>query len=63
MTRPSGRADNELRSVQIIPNVNKYAEGSCLIKWGDTHVMCTASVEEKVPLWVKGTGQGWVTAE
>lgn len=63
MTRPSGRANNELRSVQIIPNVNKYAEGSCLIKWGDTHVMCTASVEEKVPLWVKGTGQGWVTAE
>ncbi len=63
MTRPSGRANNELRAVQIIPNVNKYAEGSCLIKWGDTHVMCTASVEEKVPLWVKGTGQGWVTAE
>ncbi len=63
MTRLSGRAADELRSIQIIPNANKYAEGSCLIKWGDTHVMCTATIEDKVPLWVKGTGQGWITAE
>ncbi len=63
MTRLSGRRDNELRSVKMIPHANKYAEGSCLIQWGDTHVMCTATVEDRVPLWVKGSGQGWVTAE
>ena len=63
MTRLSGRRDNELRSVKMIPYANKYAEGSCLIQWGDTHVMCTATVEDRVPLWVKGSGQGWVTAE
>ena len=63
MTRHSGRQENELRTIKLIPNANKYAEGSCLIQWGDTHVMCTASVEEKVPTWVKGTGKGWVTAE
>ena len=63
MSRQSGRQDNELRSVQLITNPNKYAEGSCLVKWGDTHVLCTATVEEKVPNWVKGTGKGWVTAE
>jgi ribonuclease PH len=63
MARHSGRQENELRTIKLIPNANKYAEGSCLIQWGDTHVMCTASVEEKVPTWVKGTGKGWVTAE
>ncbi len=63
MARHSGRQENELRTIKLIPNANKYAEGSCLIQWGDTHVMCTASIEEKVPTWVKGTGKGWVTAE
>lgn len=63
MSRPSGRKENELRAIELIPHASKHAEGSCLIKWGDTHVMCTASIEEKVPQWVKGTGQGWVTAE
>ncbi len=63
MTRPSNRNFNELRAVEIIPNYSKYAEGSCLIKFGDTHVLCTASVESKVPSWMRGTGKGWVTAE
>ncbi len=63
MTRPSNREFNELRSVEIIPNFSKYAEGSCLIKFGDTHVLCSASVESKVPGWMKNTGKGWVTAE
>ena len=63
MSRNLNRKADELRSVRLIPNANKWAEGSCLVEWGDTRVMCTASVEEKVPLWVKGTGQGWVTAE
>ncbi len=63
MTRPSGRAADELRPVSIEVNVNKYAEGSCLITCGGTRVMCTASVEEKVPAWLKNSGQGWITAE
>ncbi len=63
MTRPSGRAANQLRKIEIIPNYTKHAEGSCLVKFGDTHVLCTASVEEKVPGWMKNTGKGWVTAE
>jgi len=63
MTRPSGRALDQIRDVEIIPDVNKHAEGSCLIKFGDTHVLCTASAEEKVPGWMKNTGKGWVTAE
>ena len=61
--RPSGRASDHLRAVQLIPNVSKYAEGSCLAKFGDTHVLCTASVEATGPRWLKGTGLGWVTAE
>ncbi len=61
--RPSGRRADEMRKVEIVPGVSKYAEGSCLIKFGDTHVMCTATVEEKVPSWMKNTGTGWVTAE
>src|SRR5688572_21368717 len=63
MTRPSGRAANQLRTIEIIPNYTRYAEGSCLVKFGDTHVLCTASVEEKIPGWMKGMGKGWVTAE
>ncbi len=61
--RPSSRAANQLRAVEIMPHAAKYAEGSCLIKMGDTHVLCTASVSEKVPAFIKGSGQGWVTAE
>lgn len=64
MTRPSNRKRNELRPVIIEPNVNKYAEGSCLISCGNTKVLCTATVEEKVPPFLKNTGKGgWVTAE
>lgn len=61
--RPSGRAPEQMREIEIIPHVNKHAEGSCLIKFGDTHVLCTASAETTVPRWMKGTGKGWVTAE
>ena len=63
MTRPSGRSLNALRDINFEINVSKYAEGSCLVKFGDTHVLCTATVEEKVPGWMKNTGKGWVTAE
>lgn len=63
MTRPSGRQANQLRKIEIIPNYTKHPEGSCLVKFGDTHVLCTATVEEKVPGWMKNTGKGWVTAE
>ena len=62
-TRHSQRANNELRNVEIIRHYTKHAEGSVLIKFGDTHVLCTASVEEKVPGFLKGKNQGWVTAE
>ncbi|MEM1234951.1 MAG: ribonuclease PH [Pseudomonadota bacterium] len=61
--RPSGRQTNELRPVHIDTGVTKHAEGSCLIKMGDTHVLCTASLEERVPPFLKGSGLGWVTAE
>ncbi|MDR1026627.1 MAG: ribonuclease PH [Lactobacillus sp.] len=61
--RHSGRKNTELRDIEIIPNYNPYAEGSCLIKFGNTHVICTASVEERVPAWLKGQDKGWVTAE
>ncbi|MEM7243321.1 MAG: ribonuclease PH [Pseudomonadota bacterium] len=61
--RPSNRAVDEMRSVQIETHVTKHAEGSCLIKCGDTHVLCTASVEERLPPWLRNSGQGWVTAE
>lgn len=63
MTRQDGRALDKLRKVTITPNYTKYAEGSCLIELGDTRVICTASVEESVPQFLKGTGTGWVTAE
>ena len=61
--RPSQRAANQLRTVEIIRHYTKHAEGSVLVKFGDTHVLCTASVEEKVPGFLKGKNQGWVTAE
>lgn len=63
MTRPSGRTADALREIELIPGFSKHAEGSCLAKFGDTHVLCTASVEEKVPGWMRNTGKGWVTAE
>lgn len=61
--RPSGRAPDELRKVKLETGVNRYAEGSCLISMGNTRVLCTASVEEKVPPFLRNTGTGWVTAE
>ncbi|MDP3088467.1 MAG: ribonuclease PH [Methylotenera sp.] len=61
--RPSERAHNQLRQIEIIRHYTKHAEGSVLVKFGDTHVLCTASVEERVPGFLKGKGQGWVTAE
>lgn len=61
--RPSGRATAELRKISLKPGAAKHAEGSCLIKCGDTHVICTASVEERVPPFLRNSGQGWVTAE
>ena len=61
--RPSGRQINELRKIDIDLGVSKHAEGSCLVKFGDTHVLCTASVENRVPPWLRNSGSGWVTAE
>jgi ribonuclease PH len=61
--RPSARAPDALRSVVIEPGPSRYAEGSCLVKFGHTHVLVTASLEEGVPGWLKGKGKGWVTAE
>ena len=61
--RPSGRQSNELRTVTLEPGWAKHAEGSCLIKCGDTHVICTASIEERLPPFLRNSGQGWVTAE
>jgi len=63
MTRPSGRTPDQMRDVILETNISKHAEGSCMIKFGDTHVLCTASIEERVPGWMKGSGKGWVTAE
>jgi ribonuclease PH len=61
--RPSGRQLNEMRPISIETGVTKHAEGSCLIKAGDTHVLCTATIEDRVPPFIKGSGLGWVTAE
>ena len=61
--RPSGRDLNQMRAVSIETGFTKHAEGSCLIKMGDTHVLCTATIEDRVPPFIKGTGLGWVTAE
>ncbi len=61
--RPSRRAPDELRPISLERGVVKYAEGSCLVKFGDTHVLVTATLEERLPPWLKGQGRGWVTAE
>lgn len=61
--RPSKRALDELRPVSLERAVARYAEGSCLVKFGETHVLCTASLEDKPPMWLRGQGRGWVTAE
>ena len=61
--RPSGRAPEQLRTIKITRNYTKHAEGSVLVEFGDTKVICTASVEPHVPRWLKGAGKGWVTAE
>ena len=63
MPRPSGRAPDEMRRIVLEPGVAKYAEGSCLARFGDTHVLCTATVEDKVPPFLRNTGSGWITAE
>ncbi len=63
MTRKNNRSNNEMRSVEIAVGVNKHAEGSVLIKFGDTHVICTASIENHVPRWMRGSNEGWITAE
>lgn len=61
--RPSGRRTDQMRKVSFERNFSKHAEGSCLVKFGDTHVLCTASLEERVPQWLRNGGKGWVTAE
>ena len=61
--RPSGRSPDQLRDVSFERGFTKHAEGACLVRFGDTHVLCTASLEERVPPWLKGGGKGWVTAE
>jgi ribonuclease PH len=63
MSRADGRAPDELRPLQIIPNTMPFAEGSASIRLGDTHVLCSATVDERVPSWMRGQGRGWVTAE
>ena len=61
--RPSGRSPDQMRSVTFETGFTSYAEGSCLAKFGDTHVLCNATVEERVPPWMRNSGRGWVTAE
>ena len=61
--RPSNRPPDQMRSISLSPGFSRHAEGSCLVKFGDTHVLVTASLEEKAPSFLKGTGKGWVTAE
>ncbi len=61
--RPSGRAPDQLRPIALETGSSKHAEGSCLARFGDTHVLCAASVEQRVPPWMRNTGKGWVTAE
>jgi ribonuclease PH len=61
--RPSGRAPDQMRELNFEPGFTRHAEGSCLVSFGDTRVLCTASVEERVPPFLRGKGQGWVTAE
>ncbi len=61
--RPSGRRPDQLRDIELVVDFAKHAEGSCLAKFGDTHVLCTATVEQRVPPWMRDSGKGWVTAE
>ena len=61
--RPSGRAPDQMRTIEMIPGFSAHAEGSCLVKFGNTHVLVTASVEDRLPPWLRGKGSGWVTAE
>jgi ribonuclease PH len=61
MTRPSGRTADQLRSVLLEPGVSLHAEGSCMVRFGNTHVLCTASVEDRVPSFLRNSGRGWVT--
>lgn len=61
--RPSGRENNQMRKISLERGINPHAEGSCLVKFGHTHLLCTASVEEKLPNWLRGTNKGWITAE
>src|SRR5277367_5092207 len=61
--RPSNRASDQMRAVSLTPGFSRHAEGSCLVKFGDTHVLVTASLEDKAPPFLKGSGKGWVTAE
>jgi len=63
MTRKNNRSNDEIRPLEIDVGVNKHAEGSALIKFGDTHVICTASIENHVPRWMRGSNEGWITAE
>ena len=61
--RPSGRAADQLRTVLLEPGFAKHAEGSCMARFGDTHVLCTATVEDRIPGWMRDSGRGWITAE
>jgi len=61
--RPSGRAPDQLRQISLEPDFSKHAEGSCFARFGDTHVLCTATVEQRVPPWMRDSGKGWITAE
>ncbi len=61
--RPSGRAADEMRSIVLEPGFNPYAEGSCMARFGATHVLCTATVEDRVPSFLKNSGTGWITGE
>ena len=61
--RPSNRNFDELRNIVLEANISPYAEGSCIVKFGNTHVLCTATVESKLPLWLRNSGKGWITAE
>ncbi|MEO6925173.1 MAG: ribonuclease PH, partial [Rhodanobacter sp.] len=63
LTRPSGRASDQLRTVSIERHYTRHAEGSVLVSFGDTRVLCTASIEDRTPAWLRGKGEGWITAE
>jgi ribonuclease PH len=61
--RPSGRSSDQMRTIEMTPSYSEHAEGSCFVKFGNTHVLCTASFEDRTPPWLRDTGKGWVTAE